>query len=74
MVSANRELESPIPSSGWDPYQVWYARVRMVSSQPPQPQEVQVLPIPEGRSLRGVGTWARSRRVFVRLLQMTPLI
>jgi len=61
MVIVNRDLEASQASIGWDPYQVWFVRIRCATLQLAQPHYP-------------VGTWERSKTVLVRVLQTTNLL
>jgi hypothetical protein len=63
MVTVNRNLETPTPPTGWDPYAVWSDRVR--SAARPAPRRVLLHP---------VGRLARSRAVLLRTLRVTGLL
>jgi hypothetical protein len=63
MVTVNRNLETPTPPTGWDPYEVWSVRVRSTA----RPAQCRALRHP-------VGKLARSRTVLLRTLRVTGLL
>ena len=76
MVTVNRDLEVSHAPIGWDPYEVWYVRVRSATLQLAQRQRVRqsLSPAMHSELLHPVGTWARSKSVLLRVLQTTSLL
>lgn len=76
MISVNRSDDRPRLVAGWDPYEVWYARVRSVRPQPSQLEGVraQLDPVEREVGLVSHGSWARSTKILVRLLQTTSFL
>jgi len=64
MVNVNCDSESVGLSHGWDPYEVWYVRVRCVTHQLTQQND----------GSRAGGKWTRSMRALGRLLRTTPFL
>jgi hypothetical protein len=71
MVTVNRDPEPSRVPTGWDPYEVWYVRVRSATLQLAQRQRAGRLLSPAMHSslLHLDGTWTWSKAVFVRVLQ-----
>jgi len=76
MVTVNRNLEASRDPIGWDPYEVWYVRVRSATVQLAQRQRARepLNPPMPSDLLHPVGTWTRSKTVLVRVLQTTSLL
>lgn len=75
MVTVNRDLEASHAPIGWDPYEVWYLRVRSATLQLAQRQRAREslnLAMHSGR-LHPLA-WTRSKKVLVRVLQTTSLL
>ena len=61
MVTVNRDLEASQASVGWDPYEVWFVRIRGATLQ-------------LAHRRYPFDTWARPKTLLVRVLQTTSLL